>query len=570
MDNFILIVIIAFSILTFISLTMDDSNDDYVFSIEVVELVLLIIFLVEILLKLFAVGPVCVTQRYLRSPWNAFDFTVVVICLILACLSFIYGSRQIGFLKFSVILRLLRLTVTFRKFSEFNRIKDKRRIRGLHSDFTVDMVSERVLVILSTLLHEPWLQTNANLLADVQWCVDVIRSNKLHDTIVTVAHGKESQVRETELFTLINQYSAVPNHHGSLAHPKRHSSSSSVLSRVQQPEHDLNSEVVHCLANIDRNDFDVFELKRATNGHELFTIMMLLFRNKDLLALMLVPIDIFKRFLSRVQTGYNAIVPYHNATHAADVTQTMHSFLTSDGTGEALDLSGVETAGLYLAACVHDYEHPGVNNVFLVNTQAELAIRYNDKSVLENHHVAAAFALAMNDEYDIFAGLSPSDFSKIRGQMIDMVLSTDISQHFSTLSLFKNKFADRRTVDSDDKRLCFQMLLHAADISNPTKPWPLCYRWTELVISEFWAQGDRERDEGIPVGYMMDRFTVNIAKSQIGFIDVIVSPTFESLKVQFPGFEENCNNLLLNKDNWGKKTEKYDEELHIPAPWPKK
>lgn len=46
---------------------------------------------------------------------------------------------------------------------------------------------------------------------------------------------------------------------------------------------------------------------------------------------------------------------------------------------------------MYLAASVHDTDHPGYSNVFLINTKNKMALRYNDKSVLENHHVALAF-----------------------------------------------------------------------------------------------------------------------------------------------------------------------------------
>ena len=46
---------------------------------------------------------------------------------------------------------------------------------------------------------------------------------------------------------------------------------------------------------------------------------------------------------------------------------------------------------MLIAMVVHDLDHPGRTNHFLSNSQHELALLYNDKSILENHHVATAF-----------------------------------------------------------------------------------------------------------------------------------------------------------------------------------
>ena len=46
---------------------------------------------------------------------------------------------------------------------------------------------------------------------------------------------------------------------------------------------------------------------------------------------------------------------------------------------------------LLFSAIVHDYEHPGLTNDFLVNTHHPYAQMHNDKSPLENHHASAGF-----------------------------------------------------------------------------------------------------------------------------------------------------------------------------------
>ena len=43
-----------------------------------------------------------------------------------------------------------------------------------------------------------------------------------------------------------------------------------------------------------------------------------------------------------------------------------------------------------------------------------LALRYNDKAPMENHHLAAAFSLLSRPEYNFLAGLPKTDFSRLR------------------------------------------------------------------------------------------------------------------------------------------------------------
>ena len=67
-----------------------------------------------------------------------------------------------------------------------------------------------------------------------------------------------------------------------------------------------------------------------------------------------------------------------------------------------------------------------------------------------------------------------------------MVLATDISKHFKNLAKFKTIFAHTK-VDIDNKFHVLEMLLHASDISNPTRPWKFCKQWAGLILEEFFA-----------------------------------------------------------------------------------
>ena len=67
------------------------------------------------------------------------------------------------------------------------------------------------------------------------------------------------------------------------------------------------------------------------------------------------------------------------------------------------NLMGTKLLTCYLAAIIHDYDHRGVNNDFLVKTSDPLALLYNDFSPMESHHVAAAMTLMNEERFCFFA-----------------------------------------------------------------------------------------------------------------------------------------------------------------------
>lgn len=54
-------------------------------------------------------------------------------------------------------------------------------------------------------------------------------------------------------------------------------------------------------------------------------------------------------------------------------------------------------------------------------SDSELALMYNDSSVLENHHLAVGFKLLQDDNCDIFQNLSKKQRQSLRKMVIDMV-----------------------------------------------------------------------------------------------------------------------------------------------------
>lgn len=58
---------------------------------------------------------------------------------------------------------------------------------------------------------------------------------------------------------------------------------------------------------------------------------------------------------------------------------------------------------------------------FTAFSDSELALMYNDESVLENHHLAVGFKLLQEDNCDIFQNLTKKQRQSLRKMVIDMV-----------------------------------------------------------------------------------------------------------------------------------------------------
>lgn len=54
-------------------------------------------------------------------------------------------------------------------------------------------------------------------------------------------------------------------------------------------------------------------------------------------------------------------------------------------------------------------------------SDSELALMYNDESVLENHHLAVGFKLLQEENCDIFQNLTKKQRQSLRKMVIDMV-----------------------------------------------------------------------------------------------------------------------------------------------------
>lgn len=308
-------------------------------------------------------------------------------------------------------------------------------------------------------------------------------------------------------------------------------------------ENELNAKEFAVFSEVGSIDFNIFTLKGLTHNCPLHALGGYLLIHRGLCAKLQIPLPKMNSLLVALETAYNPL-PYHSSTHAADVMQAVHAFVKTE-------LTEMEEFVLYLAAAAHDVSHPGRNNAFLVNTRDPLAVLYNDKSVLENHHVATLFTLMTDDNNEVLCRFSNNDYKQTRSALIEMVLFTDISEHSRLLSALQTTpFPAKSAYKIRSLHLSF--LLHAGDISNPVRRWSLAHAWTQLILEECFDQGDEEIRLELPLGQLNDR-NMDVARSQIGFIEHLVEPTFAILVEMMPATKELKEALARNKEAWKQK-----------------
>ncbi|KAL5275796.1 dnc family protein [Megaselia abdita] len=321
------------------------------------------------------------------------------------------------------------------------------------------------------------------------------------------------------------------------------------------------------LGDLDTWGIDIFKIGDLSANRPLTCVAYTIFQSRDLLTSLMIPPKTFLNFVTTLEDHYVKDNPFHNSLHAADVAQSTHVLLNTPA------LEGVftplEIGGALFAACIHDVDHPGLTNQFLVNSSSELALMYNDESVLENHHLAVAFKLLQNTGCDIFCNMQKKQRQNLRKMVIDIVLSTDMSKHMSLLADLKTMVETKKVAGSGvllldnytDRIQVLENLVHCADLSNPTKPLNLYTRWVKLLMEEFFLQGDKERENGMDISPMCDRDNATIEKSQVGFIDYIVHPLWETwADLVHPDAQDILDTLEENRD--------YYQSLIPPSPPP--
>ena len=321
-------------------------------------------------------------------------------------------------------------------------------------------------------------------------------------------------------------------------------------------------------------DFNIFKLKKLVGYKNVLPLMChFMFKILGLIDSKIICVKKLSSFLTTVSQGYLESTLYHNSLHGADVCHSLFLYITTTNIEEICESSVLDILGLVVSASGHDLGHPGYNNNFHINAKTELALTYNDISCLENMHTSTLFKILNKDENNIFENMDVNDYKRIRKRMVSQILSTDMVNHAMVLSFVKAKVSEwqqekkinenkkfiylsgNEKTKFDEQQNMYNYLIHTADLGHNASKYEISKQWIDLLLQEFFIQGDAERKKKLPISFLCDRYNIDIPQSQIGFLRGFILGTFDILVAMFPNLKYTLDNTNNNIKEWQKKSE---------------
>ena len=474
-----------------------------------------------------------------------------------------------------------------------NILSNKNLLNSNFKDFYFTLIQyyfsphKQIELILNKIKNYIKLNSNndeEDLINQIDWIINTINSHDIFDFQIKKEYLNQdlsiTNINSNEYINFIKFFSNLNlkeqklyeiNKFNSLK-TKRHFSG---INLKLPKESNLISHYLTLIHSINDINFNIFNFKSElnfSNENLLFTVSNYIFDTFSLFDDEIIDKNKFKPFTQAIANNY-LNNPYHNAIHATDVLQTCFIILSKGNVVDNYIFDNIDICSMFIACLIHDIKHPGTSNFYQINKQTKLALRYNDKSPLENMHCSEGFKILFNDEFNILGLLKKEEIKIIRRKIIDAILMTDGANHNKLYALIKEKienlnfqnnneneeeektllekysekyFSNRNDVEIfDNKQNLIDYIIHTSDISNPGKLFEIYSKWAEFITNEFFNEGDLEKKENLPINFLCDRETTSIPKSQINFINFVVLPNFKLLANLIPEcdtFVENCEN----------------------------
>ncbi|XP_062322745.1 dual 3',5'-cyclic-AMP and -GMP phosphodiesterase 11A [Osmerus eperlanus] len=323
------------------------------------------------------------------------------------------------------------------------------------------------------------------------------------------------------------------------------------VDRLKAAKIPLSSEL-----GIDEFHFNDFSL----DNDAMITASLRMFLELGAVQKFKIDYDVLCRWLLTVRKNYRTVA-YHNWRHAFNVSQCMFVMITTAGFQDVL--SDAETLALMVGCLCHDLDHRGTNNAFQAKTGSALALLYGTSATLEHHHFNHAVMILQSEGHNIFANLCSKEYSSMMQLLKQAILSTDLTLHFQRRTKFFDFVlsGEFSWTDEAHRELLRSMLMTAGDLGAVTRPWEISKQVAELVTSEFFEQGDRERSElKLTPAAIFDRNRKDeLPALQLEWIDGICKPLYQALVKLNRKLQPMVDGIDANRRKWEELCSSYQQ-----------
>uniref|UniRef100_A0A3Q3VN09 Phosphodiesterase n=1 Tax=Mola mola TaxID=94237 RepID=A0A3Q3VN09_MOLML len=313
------------------------------------------------------------------------------------------------------------------------------------------------------------------------------------------------------------------------------------VDRLKAAKIPLSSEL-----GIDEFHFNDFSL----DNDAMITSSLRMFLELGVVQKFKIDYEVLCRWLLTVRKNYRTVA-YHNWRHAFNVSQCMFVMITQTANFQDV-LSDAEILALMVGCLCHDLDHRGTNNAFQA-TGSALALLYGTSATLEHHHFNHAVMILQSEQgHNIFANLCSNEYSRMMQLLKQAILATDLTLHFRRTKFFECVLSGEFKWTDEGHREDLSMLMTACDLGAVTRPWKISKQVAELVTSEFFEQGDRERSElKLTPAPIFDRNRKDeLPALQLEWIDGICKPLYQALLKLNRKLQPMVNGIDANRSKW--------------------
>lgn len=233
------------------------NNSEVEIGLQIVELVFLFIFCIEISLNIIGFG--CL---FVKDWWNIADITVIILAIVFVILDMtLQNSSLSGLFRLRGLFRLLRVGILIRKFDSIRKKSKARKQMKGRDIYHVASPAEIVNEILCEI--RDLIDNDDKMLEDINYCIKMVSSGKLYEANIE-DQGEGADDKQKEAMTFFKSYQGRGNDGKRDSTDSKQFIESKINTIDVEDKLAMNRDTKSMLKKVDTLDFNIFDFKEAT------------------------------------------------------------------------------------------------------------------------------------------------------------------------------------------------------------------------------------------------------------------------------------------------------------------